>query len=120
MISCRDLLMLAVVFSSCAGFTQQQAADTILLHGRIYTVDRNHPWAEALAIRDGKLVAVGTEKEISGYRSTATKIIDAKGHLVLPGFTDCHVHFLDGSLSLERVNVEGISDLQEVLRRIKA
>jgi len=120
LISCRDLLMLAVVFSSCAGFTQQQAADTILLHGRIYTVDRNHPWAEALAIRDGKLVAVGTEKEISGYRSTATKIIDAKGHLVLPGFTDCHVHFLDGSLSLERVNVEGISDLQEVLRRIKA
>ena len=115
----RHLLLLAVVVFSGAAFAQQPA-DTILLHGRIYTVDSNRPWAEALAIRDGKLLAVGTDQEVSLYRGPSTKIIDAKRHLVLPGFTDCHVHFLDGSLSLERVNVEGISDLQEVLRRIKA
>lgn len=115
----RHLLLLAVVVFSGAAFARQPA-DTILLHGRIYTVDSNHPWAEALAIRDGKLLAVGTDKEVSIYRGPSTKIIDAKGHLVLPGFTDCHVHFLDGSLSLERVNVEGVKDLAEVLRRIKA
>lgn len=114
----RHLLTFSFLLFSCPALAQ--SADTILLHGRIYTVDSKHPWAEALAIHDGKLLAIGTDKEILQYRNHDTNIIDAKGHLVLPGFTDCHVHFLDGSLSLERVNVEGVTDLREVLRRIKA
>src|SRR5690348_15441745 len=64
-----------------------QSADTILLHARIYTVDSKHPWAEALAIRDGKILAVGSDREIGRLRGASTEVIDAKGRLVLPGFT---------------------------------
>ena len=52
--------------------------------------------AEAIAIREGKIVAVGSDKEIAAYQGAATKIIDAKKHMVLPGFVDAHVHILAG------------------------
>jgi len=88
---------IAVWFAlSVAGIGQRAPADTILLHGRIYTVNAKHPWAQALAIRDGKLVAVGSDKEIARYRGPSTQVLDAKGRMVLPGITDSHVHFLDG------------------------
>src|SRR5579864_7081844 len=80
-------------------------AETIVLHGRIYTVDAKHPWAEAIAIRGEKILAVGTDSEILHYQGAATKVIDAHGRLVLPGFTDCHAHFLDGSFTLQQLNL---------------
>ena len=97
-----------------------RVADLILIHARIYTVNTAHPWAEALAIRDGKFLAVGTEKEIEQYRGPKTTVIDGKGRLVLPGFTDCHVHFLDGSFALEQIDLEDAKDLAEIQRRVKA
>src|ERR1051326_2025639 len=112
---------LAAATVLATSFTAAQApADTVLTHARIYTVDAKHPWAEALAIRDGKILAVGSDKEISSYQGPATKIINAHRRLVLPGFTDCHVHFLDGSFSLRQVNLEDAKDLTEVLREVKA
>ena len=110
----------ALALISCIATAQKTPADTIVLHGRIYTVDAKHPWAEALAIRDGKLLAVGSDKDISGYRGPATKVVDAKGRMVLPGITDSHVHFLDGSLSLQRINLENTNTLDEALRQLKA
>jgi len=92
----------------------------ILIHARIYTVNAAHSWAEALAIRDGKLLVIGTDKEVAQYRAPNTKVIDAKGRLVLPGFTDCHVHFLDGSFALRQIDLEGAKDLSEIKRRVKA
>ena len=74
----------------CAGAQAQKqpVADTIVFHARIYTVNEKQPWAQALAIRDAKIVAVGSEKDVEKYRGTSTKIIDAKGNLILPGFED--------------------------------
>ncbi len=100
--------------------TKSPIADVILIHARIYTLNAHQPWVEALAIRDGKILAVGTDDEISHYRGTSTKAIDAKGRLVLPGFTDCHVHFMDGSFSLEQVNVETAKNIDQVQQQIKA
>jgi len=97
-----------------------EPADLILIHGRVYTVDSKHPWAEAIAVRADKIVAVGTNQEIVRYRTPAMKVIDAKGHLVLPGFTDCHVHFMDGSTSLGQVQLDDRKTLPEVLERVKA
>jgi hypothetical protein len=94
-------------------------ADTIVAHSKVYTGNSQQPWAEALAIHDGKIIAVGDEQTIFKLRSQETKIIDAGGDLVLPGFVDCHVHFIRGSLSLTRVNLagaKGYSDIQERLR----
>jgi hypothetical protein len=94
-------------------------AGTIVLHGRIYTVDAKHPWAEAIAIRGEKIIAVGTDKEISRYREPSTTIIDAHGSLVLPAFTDCHVHFMDGSTSLQHIQLDDAKTLAEIQERVK-
>jgi len=112
-------LVLALLALPCVAHAQRMQADMILLHGRVYTLNAKHSWAQAIAIRDGKIVAVGSDKEMARYRGPATKVLDAKGHLVLPGITDCHVHFLDGSFSLQRINLEDTKNLDEALRRLK-
>jgi predicted amidohydrolase YtcJ len=96
-----------------------QPAETILIHGRVYTLDAKRPWAQAVAIRGEKIVAVGGDAEIKKLRGPQTKIIDAGRKLVLPGFVDCHIHFLDGSIALGQANLEGAknpADIQRILR----
>jgi predicted amidohydrolase YtcJ len=96
-----------------------QPADTIVLHGKIYTLNPKQAWAEALAIRGERIVAVGSDTDIADLQSKDTKVIDAKGHLVLPGFTDCHIHFIDGSFSLGRVNLEDAKDAADIQQRLR-
>ena len=91
----------------------------IVTHARIYTVDRLHPWAEALAISGGKLAAVGSDQQIAPYRGPATRVLDAGGRLVLPGITDAHTHFVAGSLSLSQVDLHGTNSLEEIQARIR-
>src|SRR6266849_4769737 len=94
-------------------------ADTIIARGRIYTGNSQQPWAEAVAIRAGKIIAVGDESAVFKLRYAGTEVIEAGGHLVLPGFVDCHIHFLDGSLSLGRVNLEGAKDASDIQQRLR-
>ena len=94
-------------------------ADEVLINARIYTVNSQHPWAEAIAIRGDKILAIGRAKEITPHRGSATKVIDAKGHLVLPGFTDCHIHFMEGSLGLNHVDLIGTKTIEEIQKRVK-
>jgi predicted amidohydrolase YtcJ len=96
-----------------------QPADVILTNARVYTVNPQQPWAEAIAIRGDKIVAVGDPAKIEAYRGPATKIVDAQGRLVLPGFTDCHIHFMDGSLGLTRVDLNGAGTVDEIQKRVK-
>ncbi|HUL32433.1 MAG TPA: amidohydrolase family protein [Candidatus Eisenbacteria bacterium] len=124
----RSILIAIVLCAAVSGvtdcvFAQQSArvapADILIVHGKVYTLDPAKPWAQAVAIRRGKIEAVGRDEEVERYRGIGTKWVDAGGKLVLPGFTDCHVHFLKGSLALGRVNLEGakdVADLQERLR----
>jgi predicted amidohydrolase YtcJ len=97
----------------------KKGADTIVLHGKIYTLDAKQPWAQALAIRADRIVAVGDDAAIEKFREPGTKVIDAAGHLVLPGFVDCHIHFMDGSLSLGRVNLEDAKDVPDIQQRLR-
>jgi predicted amidohydrolase YtcJ len=112
-------LIIVCAFRVSAAQKTHSLADVIVVHGRIYTVDTKHPWASAVAIQGEKILAIGTDAEILGYRGPATKLIDARGRLVLPGFTDCHAHFLDGSFTLQQLNLEGAGTLTEVQRRVK-
>lgn len=96
-----------------------EPADTIILHARIYTVNPKQPWAEAVAIHGGKIVAVGSDTDVSAYRAAGTAVIDGGGHLVLPGFVDCHIHFLDGSLSLLQVNLDQSKTVEEIQQSVK-
>ena len=94
-------------------------ADIIVIHGRVYTENPKQPWAEAVAIHGTKIVAVGDDTAIEKMRGAGTKVINAGGKLVLPGFTDCHVHFLSGSLSLGRVNLEGAKDVPDIQKKLR-
>ena len=94
-------------------------AETVVVNARVYTVNAGQPWAEAVAISGGKVLAVGSTKEISAYRGSFTKVIDANGKLVLPGFVDCHIHFMEGSLGLTRVDLNGTKSVAEIQKRVK-
>jgi len=94
------------------------AADLIIDHANIWTVDSTHPSAQAVAILRDRIVAVGTDAEVGAWRGPATKVIDAGGKLVLPGFNDSHVHFVTGGSQLDNVQLNDATSVQEFVRRI--
>jgi len=110
---------LALFLTARLGSGPIPVADTIIAHGKVYTGNSEQPWAEAIAIHDGKVIAVGDEPLIFKLRSATTQVIEAGGHLVLPGFVDCHIHFIDGSLSLGRVNLAGAKDVADIQQRLR-
>lgn len=112
------LLLSAVAFPAAA--QSPQPADVIVTNARIYTVNSHQPWAESMAVRGDKILAVGDKQTIEAYHGKATKVIDAQGRLVLPGFTDCHIHFMDGSLGLTRVDLNDAKTVVEIQKRFKA
>ena len=83
----------------------QQSADIIFINGKIWTVDITQPEAEAVAVCNGKIAAVGSSKEIRQYAGKATKIIDLKRKRMLPGFIDNHTHFMSGGFQLQSVDL---------------
>jgi predicted amidohydrolase YtcJ len=114
--------LLASVFlikAAMASDAPSQPADVIVINARIYTVNSQQKWAEAIAVRGDKLIAVGGRKQVEALRGPATKVINAQGHLLLPGFTDCHIHFMDGSLGLTRVDLNGATTVAEIQKRVK-
>jgi hypothetical protein len=119
-----DACLAAALLLGCAAVSgsaqpSTASADVIFIHGKIYTVNPAQPWAEAIAIKDGKIVAVGSSQEIVKLRGNATQVLDAKGHLVLPGFGDAHVHFMEGSLTLLGVKLDDVKTVPEIQKRVK-
>lgn len=95
-------------------------ADMILTNARIYTVEAKQPWAEAVAIKDGKIVAVGSAAAVDKHRGAATQVVDLGGKLVLPAFGDAHVHPLFGALSRSRCPLQDgktIADYQALIAK---
>lgn len=117
------LLLVTLLLFASAGFPQRSArvtpAEIIIQHAKVFTADEKHPWAQSVAIYKGKIVAIGTDDEVGRMRGIGTKMIDAGGKVVLPGFTDCHVHFLSGGLGLQRVNLDGAKNLDDILARLQ-
>jgi predicted amidohydrolase YtcJ len=119
----RGMIAALILLVASTGAFGQSAnvpvADTIIVHGKIHTGNPKQPWAQAVAIRGEKIIAVGDDTEIEKLYHGGTKTIDASGKLVLPGFVDCHIHFLEGSISLGQANLEGAknpADIQRILR----
>lgn len=74
--------------------SQNAGAELIMFNGAIYTMNSNCPWVNALAIRDGRLIAVGTETDVRTAVSPSAQVIDLQGRMVMPGIIDVHNHFL--------------------------
>jgi predicted amidohydrolase YtcJ len=94
------------------------AADLIITHAKVWTVDAAHPEAQTVAVLGDRIVAVGNEDEVSAWRGPQTKTIDAGGKLLLPGFNDSHVHFVSGGAQLDNVQLNDATSAQEFVRRI--
>lgn len=94
------------------------AADLIITNAKIWTVDKARPQAEALAVLGERIVAVGTANEVDAWHGPETKVLDAHGKLLLPGFNDAHVHFMDGGRHLQEVQLKDAGSPEEFARRI--
>jgi predicted amidohydrolase YtcJ len=102
-----------------AACTRQQPADLVLKNARIWTVNEKQPEAEALAVQNGKIVAVGGTAEIEKYIGENTRVMDAGGKRVVPGFTDAHTHFITGGQSLITIDLRDCENERAFLDKLK-
>ncbi len=101
-------------------FGSDKKADTILHNGRITTLDKTTPDANAIAIKDGKVLATGSEADIMGLRNGKTKMVDLEGRRVIPGLNDSHTHLIRGGLNFNlELRWEGVPSVADALRLLK-
>jgi predicted amidohydrolase YtcJ len=96
------------------------AADLIITNAKIWTVDKSMPTGQAVAVIGERVVAVGSNADVDAWRGLKTRVIDAGGKLLLPGFNDAHVHFVDGGAQLDSVQLNDATSAEEFARRIGA
>jgi predicted amidohydrolase YtcJ len=116
------LVVIAVVVSllGCRTHAEGTMVDLILVNGKVWTGDPARPWAESVAVRDGKIHAVGAAAELRKLEASAAKRIDLDGALVLPGFIDSHTHFLAGGFALKSLQLRDARSREEFVARIAA
>lgn len=100
------------------GADPRPAADLIIHHALIWTVNPEQPEAEAVAVLNGHIAAVGSNAEAMLWQGAHTRVVDATGHRLLPGFNDAHVHFSDGGESLTAVQLNDAASLKDFIKRI--
>lgn len=115
----RRLVLLAVLLGLLGGCCGR-SADLVIVNGKVWTVNVRQPLAEAVAVQDDKIVAVGSNAEILARRGSKTTVIDAQGRLVIPGFNDAHLHFRSGGAALLQVVLDGCRTPDEVQQRVAA
>ena len=121
----RDFILsgAAVLFAGgCVSSNNERSggADLILLNGKFATLQREHPQASAVAIRDGRFVAVGSDSEVQGFRGPGTRVIDLRGRRVIPGLNDSHIHVIRGGLNYNlELRWDGVPSLADGLRMLK-
>lgn len=100
---------------------QVQPADTILTNGKVYLVEPKGTWAEALAIDDGKIVAVGTSAEVKRYAGSDTRVIDLDGRMAMPGLIDAHLHLgaAAADLMVYKCEISNYASLADVLEAVR-
>lgn len=125
MTSLRFVCLLAGLVASVACSKQSQpeknqSADVIYTNGRIYTVDADAGWATSMALRDGRLLAVGKDSEMDPYRGEGTQVVDLGGRMVMPGIHDSHSHPVEAAMQLRLECRFKERNLEAALSRIEA
>ncbi|MBT8098913.1 MAG: amidohydrolase family protein, partial [Gammaproteobacteria bacterium] len=102
---------------ACAD-TTRDSASLAIENARVWTGDSAKPWAEAVAVQGDRILAVGGSAEIADLIGEDTQVIDGEGGMVVPGFIDAHVHFLDGGRTLAEVQLRDAASREEFTRRV--
>lgn len=96
------------------------AADLVLRGGAIYTVNPQQPWAEALAVDEGRIVFVGGNEDVTDYIDSGTRVLDLDGRMVMPGMQDAHVHPISGGVEALSCDLNAASTLDEYIAIVQA
>ena len=116
----KALLTAAAVVLACApGRAKAQEADLIVRNARIWTGEANQPRAQALAVRGERLIAVGTDAQVALHRTARTRVIDAGGRFITPGFIDDHTHFAQAGALLIGANLLAVHTPEPFVARIR-
>lgn len=114
-LTCIISIISMLLISSCR---TKGKADLVIINGKILTIDKDNPSAEAIAVAGEKIIAVGSTEKIEGYiDKDKTEVIDAKGRLVIPGFNDAHVHF--GPLDPDYIELRYTTDPSVITEKVK-
>src|SRR5262245_13677027 len=109
-----------LLFSFSPVNTKIDPADLVLINGNIYTVNQKQPHAEAVAVKADRIIFVGSNADAKKYEGGKTRIVDLHGATVAPGMTDAHYHFLGVGEREMNLNLEGITNLEDFLAKVKA
>ncbi|KAJ1413520.1 Metal-dependent hydrolase, composite domain superfamily [Sesbania bispinosa] len=94
-------------------------ADLVLRNGVMYTSDDTLPFAESMAVANGRVLRLGNHSFVQELAGHGTQVLDLGGKIVVPGFIDSHVHFIDGGLQMMQVKLRGVNKKEDFIRRIK-
>ena len=113
--------ILGLLLASFAPSTVKvEPADLVFINGNVYTVNDQRPHAEAVAVKLDRIVFVGSNADAKKYQGAKTRVVDLHGATVLPGLTDAHYHLIGVGQREMTLNLEGITNLQDFLQKVKA
>ena len=123
-ITSSGLMLIVLALAACAPVpdgagSAGEAADLLIVNGRVFAADEAGTTAEAVAVRGNTIMRVGSTAEMSALRGASTRVIDARGGSIIPGLNDTHVHFIAGAFSLEQLDLGGLNTLGEVQAAIR-
>jgi predicted amidohydrolase YtcJ len=120
----RSRLLLRTALLAVTGLSlacaDNSSADLVLRNGNIVTVDDDNPSAQAIAVRDGHIVAVGSDADIEGYVGAGTEVIDLEGKTAIPGFIEGHAHFTGVGMSTLQLNLMEVTNWDEIVAMVEA
>ena len=112
-------LALPAVLALGAPAATEKPADLVLKNGAVYTMDASRSWAEAVAVRGGRIAYVGTSEGARAFTGPSTRVVDLAGKMVLPAFHDAHVHPVSGGMELAQCNLNGLDSKEKVFEAIR-
>ena len=121
------ILLASVIFTGGAGLRAQTPSATAVpptiyfVHGRIYTNDPQHPWAAAIAVREGKILCIGALDHVlldCGGSEEHAETVQLNGHFVMPGFNDAHMHLGSAGQGMLSVRLNGATSIEELQKRV--
>src|SRR5262245_48061840 len=116
----RCIATMSLCLASLPAISASEApADLVLVNGKVATMDPAHPAASAIAVRNGHIVAVGTDAEVTALAGPGTKKLDASGRRVVPGFIEGHGHFMSLGESLMTLDLRGARDWDTIVAQVR-
>jgi predicted amidohydrolase YtcJ len=113
-------ILLGILIGALASSSRPaETANLIFINGNIYTANEKQPQAQAIAVKADRIVFVGSNSEVKKFQDAQTRVVDLHGATVVPGMTDAHYHFLGVGQREMNLNLEGITNLQEFLAKVK-